>query len=109
MLSIGIIILSSKKAPVAPFCWIEPIFTYLLMVAPRRGMGVYFENPPPNRRFKFRDAKCARQIFMIGGASSAGHMKVYFKSFHREVPIHPSGISIPKLSATVAPTTAKQD
>ena len=44
------------------------------------GMVLYFENLPPNRRHAFRDAKCARQTFMIGGASAAGRMKVYFES-----------------------------
>lgn len=39
----------------------------------------YFESPPPNRRHKFRDAKCARRTFMGGGASAFGRMKVYFE------------------------------
>ncbi len=30
------------------------------------------------RRFKIRYAKCARQAFMIGGASAAGRMTVYW-------------------------------
>ena len=44
------------------------------------GMVLYFENLPPIRRHAFRDSKCARQTFMIGGASAAGRMKVYFEN-----------------------------
>ena len=34
--------------------------------------------PPPDRRHKFRDAKCACRTFMDGGASATGRMQVYF-------------------------------
>ncbi len=33
------------------------------------GMEIYYESPPPIRRYEIRYAKCARQTFMGGGAT----------------------------------------
>ncbi len=39
---------------------------------------VYYEKSAANRRHEFRDAPCARQAFMCGGASAAGRMQVCY-------------------------------
>lgn len=80
IVSSGIISARMDKAFLIPFSSVSlnvSKIIFSMLPPPLWNVAFILKVPPPNRRHSFRYAKCARQIFMCGGASAAGCMKVY--------------------------------